>query len=127
MNVFTLQSHEAIARWDEIASLLFRVEAVDMPLADVRAKVASCDAQVWCVGDPIDAVLLTQIQNTAENRFGLLWMAAGDMRLVTVAREIVEPWFKSMGCAYVRIVGRRGWKRVLPDYTEESINLVKKL
>lgn len=127
MSVYTLQSHEAIARWDEIAALLSRIEAVDMPLADVKAKVASADAQVWCVSDPIEAVLLTQVQNTAESRFGLLWMAAGDRRLVAVANQFVEPWFKSMGCSYVRIIGRRGWKRVLPDYTEQSINLVKKL
>ncbi len=125
--VFTLQSDEAIARWNEIEPLLKRIELVDLPLSAVRKMVANKEAQAWCIGNPLECVLLTKIENTTERRYGLLWMAAGDLRLVEVANKIVEPWFKSMGCTFIQIVGRRGWKKHMPEYEETSINMVKYL
>lgn len=125
--VYTLQSVDALARWDEIEPKLNRIDVVGTPLANVREKVASCEAQVWCIGAPIECVLVTKIENTPEKPYGLLWLAAGDLRLIEVANKIVEPWFKSMGCEFVHLVGRRGWKKFLPEYTEMTINLVKQL
>lgn len=125
--VYTLQAAEALARWDELSPILSRVEGMDTPLSHMREMVASREAQVWCIGDPIECVLLTKIENTKEYRYGLLWIAAGDLRLVEVANKIVEPWFKSLECKYVQIIGRRGWKKILPEYTERSVNLVKQL
>jgi hypothetical protein len=127
MSAYTLQSHEAIERWDEISALLQKIEHVEMPLASVRAMVAAREAQVWCIGTPLECVLLTKIENTPESRYGLLWMASGDLRLIAMGYAFLEPWFRSMGCAHVQIIGRPGWKRLLPDFTVQSINLVKKL
>lgn len=126
-DAYTLQSHEAVERWDEIAPLLAQIDLVEMPISEIREKVETCEAQVWCIGTPIECVLLTRVENTLGHRYGLLWMASGDLRLLEVARLIVEPWFKSLGCKYVQIIGRRGWKKHLPDYTERAINLVKVL
>ncbi len=127
MNAFTLQSHEAVARWDELAPLLKLIELMELPLSAIKAMVASCEAQVWCIGDPIECVLLTKIENTTECRYGLCWMGAGDLRLVDMGYRFVGPWFKSMGCEYVQIIGRRGLKKFLPDFKEQSVNLVKQL
>lgn len=124
---YTLQSDEALARWNEIEPLLSSIEITDLPLSQVREMVERREAQVWCIGTPIECVLLTKIENHKEHRFGLLWLCAGDLRMVDSVREIVEHWFRSMGCKYVQIVGRRGWKKLLPDYNETSINLVKYL
>ena len=100
---------------------------MDTPLSHVREMVASCEAQVWCIGDPPECVLLTKIENSKESRYGLLWMGAGDLRLVEMYRNAVEPWFKAMGCAHSQVIGRRGWKKHLPDYEEQSVILVKAL
>lgn len=127
MSVYTLQSGDAVARWDELTALLGRIETTDTPLSHVRDMVANREAQVWCVGEPPACALVTKIENSKEYRYGLMWLAAGDMRLVEEVKPIVENWFRSMGCKYVQIIGRRGWKKVLPDYREQSINLVKTL
>jgi hypothetical protein len=124
---YTLQSHEALARWEEIESLLKDIELVDTPLSHVRDMVASREAQVWCIGDPIECVLVTKVENTKDYRYGLLWLCSGDLRMIDSVHGIVENWFRSLDCKYVQITGRRGWKKLLPDYTEQSINLVKNL
>ena len=124
---YTLQSHEAIERWNEIAPLLERIATTDTPLSHVKEMVANREAQVWCVGTPLECVLVTKVENSRDYRYGLMWMAAGDMRLVSDVKEIVENWFRSMGCKYIQIIGRRGWKKTLPDYNEQSVNLVKTL
>lgn len=124
---YTLQSDEAIARWDEVEPLLARVELMEMPLSDVRDMVANRQAQVWCIGSPIECVLLTKIENTKEHRYGLMWLGAGDLRLISSVQGIVENWFRSMNCKYVQLIGRRGWKKYLPDYDEQSVILVKQL
>lgn len=124
---YTLQSDEALARWDEIAGLLKRIELMDTPLSTIREMVENREAQVWCIGQPIECVLLTKIENTKEHRYGLLWLGSGDLRLVESVNSIVENWFRAMNCKYVQVIGRRGWKKYLPDYEETSINLVKQL
>lgn len=124
---YTLQSDEALARWDEIAALLARIELMDTPLSHIREMIATREAQAWCIGEPIECVLLTKIENTKECRYGLLWLGAGDLRLITSVHGIVENWFRSMGCKYVQVTGRRGWKKSLPDYDEIAVILVKTL
>jgi hypothetical protein len=67
------------------------------------------------------------MENTV--KFGLVWIAAGSGLgdgLPLFLSE-TEPWFKSMGCRYVKIVGRKGWKKRLPGYIEHAVELRKQL
>ncbi len=125
---YTLQSADAIARWDELAPLLAQLpESVTTPLSHIRDMVAKCEAQVWCLGTPIECVLVTKIENSLDGRYGQMWVAAGDLRVMTDIRPVVENWFRDMGCTHSCMTGRRGWAKRLPDYEEISINMVKNL
>jgi len=123
---YTLQSDEAIKRWDEIEPLLARIDT-NTSMEFIRAAVANKDAQVWAIGTPLECVILTRIEDTDGKRYGLLWLGAGDLRIVDAISGIIENWFRSMDCQYVQIVGRRGWKKHFPDYEERSVNMVKNL
>jgi hypothetical protein len=126
--VYTLQSSEAIARWDELAPLLARLpQTATTPLSHVRDMVEKAEAQVWCIGTPVECVLITKIENSMEQRYGLAWVAAGDMRLFTELKPIVESWFREAGCQEAAFIGRRGWKKYFTEYTEQSVHMVKKL
>jgi hypothetical protein len=128
MEPYTLQSCDAIARWGELAPLLARMpESVTTPVSHIRDMVERAEAQVWCIGAPIEVVLVTKVENSFDERYGLMWVAAGDMRVMTVLRPIAENWFREMGCAHACFIGRRGWKKLLNDYTEQTIQMVKKL
>jgi hypothetical protein len=126
--VYTLQSSEAIARWDEFAPLLARLpEDVTTPISHVRDMVEQAQAQVWCIGEPAECLLITKVENSFDERYGLMWIAAGDMRLMTDMKPIVENWFRDVGCRKACLIGRRGWKKALPDYREQTIQMVKDL
>lgn len=125
---YTLQSDETLARWDEIAPLLALLpEDLTTPISHVRDMIARREAQVWCIGTPIECVLVTKIENSFDTRYGLMWIACGDRRVRDVLAPIVENWFRESGCTHVCLVGRRGWKKLLPDYEEKSIQMVKTL
>lgn len=125
--VFTLQSHEISEHWRLIEPFLRRVEARDWTCEFVKDELSSARAQLWGFQDGIRirGVWVTRLEGDR----GLAWIAAGDdlengLRLF---REHTEPWLKSRGCKYVQLVGRRGWKKVLSDYEDEGIILVKDL
>lgn len=124
--IFTLQSHDAIKRWDEIEPLLKRIESTDTPLSSIKADIEQRNAQVWCIGNPIECVWITRIEKNQDHTFGVVWLGAGDLRMVD-AVAATERWFKDIGCKYSQIVGRRGWAKMLPDYREKSVTLVKTL
>lgn len=125
---YTLQSHEAIARWAELLPLLKRLPTtVSTPLSHIRDMVAKSEAQVWCLGDPVECLLITKIENSLDQRYGLMWVASGDIRVKEVLKPIVENWFREMGCKDSCLIGRRGWKKQLPDYSEEAIFMRKPL
>lgn len=126
MTPYTLQSHEAIERWDEIEPLLQRIETPDTPLQNVREMVRTCEAQVWCVGEPVTSVCVTKLHVTQEHKYGLLWMGAGNDSM-TAYVGCIEAWMREKGCKYVELIGRRGWKKLLPDYHEHAVILVKEL
>lgn len=70
---------------------------------------------------------ITRIENTLTKRYGLVWIVAGtglDEGL-PFYRDTIEPWFWSQGCEWIELHGRKGWKRVLPDYRESAVVLRK--
>lgn len=128
MSPYTLQSHEAVARWDELKPLLERLPtSVITPLSHIRDMVEKREAQVWCLGDPVECVLITKIENSLDGRYGLMWIGSGDLRVMEVLKPIAENWFREMGCVHSCFIGRRGWKKMLHDYTEEAVHMVKVL
>lgn len=128
MEPYTLQSAEAIARWDEVAPLLAKLpNDLTTPVSHIKSMVASAEAQLWCLGTPLECVLVTKIENSFDTRYGLMWAAAGDIRVRDVLAPIAENWFREIGCTHACLIGRRGWKKMLPDYTEQNIQMVKTL
>jgi hypothetical protein len=56
-----------------------------------------------------------------------IWLAGGDMaELTTEMLPQVEAWAKANGCTRMEIVGRKGWKRVLPEYSEPPQTVLQK-
>ena len=131
VDVFTLQSSEIDDHWFWIERFLKRVESPTWTLRHVRAELKAARAQLWTLLDERGApkcVLITRLESFDDRPFGLIWIAAGDglEHAETLLGE-VERWFRSKGCRYVEINGRRGWERVLPGYELKAVVLVKEL
>lgn len=124
--VFTLQSYDIAPNWHLIEPFLKRVESRDWTCEFVKSELEAARAQLWGFQDTrVRGVWITRI----EGERGLVWIAAGEdlKRGLQLFREHTEPWLKSKGCTYVQIVGRRGWEKVLHDYENVGIVLVKDL
>lgn len=126
-DVFTLHSYEIADNWLWISSFLRRVERPDWTFENVRSELENARAQLWgahCGGIP-RGIWITRIEGDR----GLLWIAAGEPLDVGLRlfNEHTVPWLKSKGCKYVQIIGRKGWKRVLPDYEDVGIVLERRL
>lgn len=55
-----------------------------------------------------------------------VWLAGGDLEELLELERRASAWAKAEGYGRMTIIGRRGWERVLPDYTRETM-LVKRL
>ena len=94
-------------------------------LGDVARAIIDGEAQHWR-GERSE--IITEIKSFPMMKVCRVWLAGGDMtELVDVMLPDVEAWAKENGCARVEIVGRKGWKRALPNYREPYAVLHKEL
>ena len=130
-SVFTLQSHEILENWTWIEPFLERIDSPGWTAGDVQLDLMAANAQLWAfeIDGRIRGIWITKIENTPSGKRGLLWIAAGDPLEVGLRlyRVHTESWLRSKGCQWIEIIGRRGWKKVLPDYEEVATTFVKEL
>ena len=97
---------------------------------NVEDDVLRGDALVWLVyAKPvIKAVVVTQISITERGKVCTI-VACGGYRSTEWIGLIssIEDYAKKQGCRAVRLMGRRGWKRVLKNYSETKVILERRL
>lgn len=98
--------------------------------ADVEGDVLSGGALLWLVWeDPIVlGACVTQIITQSDRKICMIVACGGeDARLWVHLVKKIEDYAKTEGCELMRIVGRKGWLRVLPDYQESRVILERLL
>jgi len=85
--------------------------------------------QLWVMGDEgeIKAVGITEIVNFPRQRKCLLRYLAGDLKAVLPHWDTFESWAREQGCHVFEIYGRKGWERILSDWTKQYVILTRKL
>ena len=63
------------------------------------------------------AIGVTEVLEFPRKRVLLLRYAAGDMPTILAGQDYLEILARTLNCATIEIYGRRGWERVLPDWT----------
>ena len=111
-----------------IAAAMRRGRITDFAVVD-RA-VLSGNALLWiaCDGGRIHAAAVTELSAVAGERFCTITACGGSGRaqwLPLIAE--LEDYARREGCAAMRIFGRTGWARVLPDYRVSRVLLEKPL
>ena len=53
------------------------------------------------------------------------WLAGGDLDECLHLHTVIEAWARENDCDRMTIVGRRGWKKALPDYREAATTFMK--
>ena len=83
-------------------------------LRHVRAMVAEGLAQRWVAAD--GSVVVTQLLHEPAGTVCLIYLAEGALASLLELHERILAWATGQGCVKMRIMGRRGWQRVLPGY-----------
>ena len=106
----------------------------EFSLKEIVLMLERQDAQLWLIGndDTYDVIgaCVTQIQIGDGTKLLNIFLCAGEhFDLWEHHIEAVEEWGHSQGCDYVRIHGRRGWKKKLSHrgYKEKYVVLAKPL
>lgn len=120
--------HEA---WPTIAPFLEIVEQDEWTLPEIQEDIIKRHCQAWGMrsGSHVLAIWITRICDGPNGVYGLVQVVAGAPleQGLRIYREHIEPFFTEQGCEYIKIVGRRGWKKVLPDYEERQVIFTKRL
>ncbi len=131
-NLWGVQRDELASVWPTVEPILREgmTKGSRLTTADVLPAIKAGDQQLW-VGwdsDGVALVAITEIYTTSTDRAVSVIMVAGrgldDCRTHLKA---IENWGRSLGCSRIEMLGRRGWEKVLPDYTASRVLLIKEL
>jgi hypothetical protein len=96
----------------------------------VYADVVAGRSLLWlaCDGSEVVACAITELTEAMGRKLCTIVACGGHARgnwLHLI--EGLEDYARQEGCASTRIIGREGWKRVLPDYWQRAVILEKGL
>lgn len=97
---------------------------------EVEDSILDGDALLWLVwdGERIEAAASTVLEIANGNKSCVIVACGGDdMGNWLGLIEQIETYAKNEGCQSTRIIGRKGWGRVLDDYRAEHVILEKSL
>lgn len=139
MNVFCLGAEQIDALWPEFGSLVEKYEATRGTdyAGQLREDLRLAKKQLWGVQHKgtVRCVVITRICEQPRGDTCEIYATAGagesdlpfnDENVTAVLNEI-ERWACAIGCARMRIEGRKGWKRMLTTYAETGVILEKEI
>jgi hypothetical protein len=80
---------------------------------DVARAVADGRMQAWTAGD---SLVITEVLNFPQARALNVFLAVGNLDEVMSLQPAIEAFGREHGCSVMRMEGRKGWARVLPDH-----------
>ena len=104
--------------WDEAEAVLdVAAERGGVDLSDLRGDVFSGLAQLWVArGERLRSACVTCIQDGDCT----IWLMGGDIADLQWL-PIIEDAARERGCKRMWLHGRKGWARVLKDYSVASV------
>lgn len=119
--------------WPHVRAMVSRAPVkTDMgSAAELDTDVLSGRALLWIVHSDsrgIEVAAVTRLDLTERSKVCTILACGGEgrSRWLHLLADI-EAYAKAEGCDGVRLYGRRGWKRALPDYREIGIVMERKL
>lgn len=136
MNVFCLGPEQVDNLWPEYGHHLERYErdtGIDYA-GTIRQDLRLAHKQLWGIQNDAGKVLgviITKIVDTPGGEVceihATCGTSAGLKHAVELALPHIERWARDVGCVRVRVVGRKGWLRVLTDYAYRGVVMEKEL
>lgn len=129
MNVFCLGPEDINGLWHAFAHHLDRFEReCETDFAeDLKRDLIEGRKQLWGLqdGPKITGIVLTRIAECPNGPVCEIYAACGEAHgRIHEVLTTIERWAQSINCKRMRVLGRKGWARVL-DYRQTGIILEK--
>ena len=117
--------------WEKVEPILARViphSEGELETGDILDLVTEGSMQLWIVAEnkEIIAALVTQIITYPQKRIlRLVSLAGEDFNKFKHFLDIVESFAIQKGCTALELWGRKGWKKLLPEWNSEYIVYTK--
>ena len=120
---------ELVSNKDKVLHYLNKVlgKAPEVTVESVLTSIQKGDSQLWLITEEdVVAIVVTNLVTYPTTKRLLIHLLGGDGAedWVHVISEI-EEWSKSKGLDGVEIQGRKGWLKLLPDYSCDRVLMIK--
>lgn len=97
---------------------------------EVLLQVLMGQALLWLAAEGMDVIgagVTRLLEERGTKKCEIYAWGAKDQKKCAPLLKTIEDFAKAEGCASVRLLGRRGWARMLPDYRMAAVILEKAL
>ena len=131
MKAHLLDPDDVECIWDQVEPILARAVSRsegELKTNDILNFVIEGDMQLWIVAEnkEIIAALVTQIITYPQKRIlRLVSLAGEDFNKFKHFLDMVQSFAIQKGCTALELWGRKGWKKLLPEWNSEYIVYTK--
>jgi hypothetical protein len=128
----TYQSNEIESIWGQLEPLIKKVlkkHEKDFTIESIKEMLLKKEAQLWTsYNGQIEAFVLTHIVIYPNHKICNILMCGGsNLNNWLEFMSNIGQWAKSIGCKSLRLRGRKGWIKKLPDFKFTKIIMEKDL
>jgi hypothetical protein len=119
--------------WDQVAPLLDRVREHtegELETDDYLGELSDGNMQLWIAteNNGLHSIMVTQIAVYPQKKvLKIISMAGSEFSRLYKFNDMVESFAIKTGCSSMELWGRKGWKKLLPDWESNYIVFTKDL
>jgi hypothetical protein len=128
-----IQPEDVAYVWEEVAPLLDTVKEHtegELETDDFLEPLTHGDMQLWIAteGSKVHGVMVTQLIPYPQKKILRIISLAGDnFEELREFQEMIEAFAVKTGCTALEMWGRKGWKKLLPDWEDTYVVYTKDL
>ena len=128
-----IQPEDIAYIWEEVAPLLNTVREHtegELETDDFLEPLTHGDMQLWIAteGSTVHGVMVTQlIPYPQKNILRVISLAGDNFEELREFQEMIESFAVKTGCTALEMWGRKGWKKLLPDWEDTYVVYTKDL
>ena len=133
MKARIIQPEDVAYVWEEVAPLLDTVKEHtegELETDDFLEPLTHGDMQLWIAteGSTVHGVMVTQLVPYPQKKILRIISLAGDnFEELREFQEMIEAFAVKTGCTALEMWGRKGWKKLLPDWEDTYVVYTKDL
>ena len=133
MKAHIVQPEDVPYIWDQVAPLLDRVREHtegELETDDYLGELSDGNMQLWIAteNNGLHSIMVTQIAVYPQKKvLKIISMAGSEFSRLYEFNDMVESFAIKTGCSGMELWGRKGWKKLLPDWESNYIVYTKDL